>query len=347
MSALSILKDILRLGRWQTAALSGVVPILGYLLSSGGLGANLSLIEILDELAVLGLLGLTIHMFGFTHNEYSDLRYDLRNPGQRDKPLVTGQIGIRRAKIYIGGSFIVLLSSIMLFHLYFDKEAATLLLVSSVLFGVLYNLAGKRRPGMDVLLALWVLLLFLAGGSAAGRLPARLYFFGAMLALQIIYNNQIEGGLKDVKGDRKAGARTAAVALGVRRGDGEDRRIPVTFRALAWSHKIALVFSGFYVLFRYREARLSGVAGLILLGVMAFFGLSMFLLQFRSLGKDLTREQLLRIFSLHEISTVCFIYTAAVPFIGVEAVLPMFVIPLVWYTGTNKVLYGTFLVPNV
>ena len=337
-------KDILVLTRIQTGGLTAIVPVFGYLVNLGMNDGIDITSRLWWDMAVLGIIGLFVHIFGFVHNEMMDLRFDRQNPRNREKPLVKGTISVRFARSLYLFSIIV---SVLLMQFHFEQLEATLLLSISILFGCIYNILGKRIPAMDISLAMWAFLYLLAGARAHAGLSPEIYLFALMAGLQILFNNGIIGGLKDAVADRDAGARTMAAEMGVR-GDENGLTIPKAFKFISWKIKFVHVASGLFLLYYFDVlAGLSKTGKIALFAIVLLFAFTMIISQGIALGRKMARMDMLRIFAVHEISTVCFSYAIAVPFIGITTAVLLLFIPLLWFISFNRFLYGSVIVPRV
>ena len=338
------LKEILVLSRIQTGGLTAIVPVFGYLVNLGmNDGIDITSRVWLD-VAILGIIGLFVHIFGFVHNEVMDLRFDRKNPRNREKPLVKGTISVRFARSLYLFSIIV---AVLLMQFHFKQLEATLLLSIAILFGSIYNILGKRVPAMDISLAMWAFLYLLTGARAHAGLSPEIYLFALLAGLQILFNNGIIGGLKDAIADREAGARTMAAEMRVR-GDENGLTIPATFKLISWTIKLAQVASGLFLLYYFDVLRgLSKTGKITLFAIALLFAFIMIISQGIALEKKMVRMDMLRIFAVHEFATVCFTYAIAVPFIGMTSAVLLFLIPLLWFFSFNRFLYGTVFVPRV
>lgn len=338
--------NIMRLGRVQTAALTAASLIFGYLINSAINGKVIST-ALLPDLLVLMIVGFFIHTMGFVLNEYCDLKYDCRDPQHMKKPLVTGKISRSLARKIV---VICAIGAFGLFHIYFMAPTATLIFGLSMVFGTTYDIYSKKIPGIDIALALWAFFFILAGASAASLLGPEAILLGTMGGLQILFNNQIEGGLKDVSGDHRGGARTLAIALGVRERKGL-LDIPLSFKLVAWTIKAGTLALGGTVFIRYGLMMQKG--GWIplndLLPLLSFvcFGLAIVSAQWFFLRRPLGRETLLKVFAVHEISSICFIYASSIYILPFSILLILLAVPLLWFIGMNRVLYRSTFIPQV
>jgi len=324
--------------------LTAVVPVFGYLLSLGVTGGAISFMDIWPDIAVLAVAGFLVHVFGFVHNEYMDRPFDSRSPIHGDKPLVSGAVKPGTARFLIIFSII---TPILIVHTHFNDLPGTLLLTIAILMGAIYNIYGKKVPGMDIFLGAWAFLYFCAGARMAGPVGREIFLFGGMAGLQILFNNGIIGGLKDAVTDRRSGVRTMATVLGVT-GDENGLIIPVSFKTLGWLIKSFQLSMGSIIIFHYgNTTEVAGPERALIIVISVFIALTMLICQTYAFGKKNSRKKMLRIFAIHEISAVCFILIASIPFTGALLTVALILIPLSWFLAINRWLYGTTLVPKI
>jgi len=324
--------------------LTAVVPVFGYLLSLGVTGRQISIIDIWPDIAVLAVAGVLVHVFGFIHNEYMDRPFDSKSPIHRDKPLVSGAVSPGIARFLIIFS---IMAPTLIVQIYFNDLTGTLLLTMAILMGAIYNIYGKKVPGMDMFLGAWAFFYFCSGARMAAPLGREIFLFGGMAGLQILFNNGIIGGLKDAVTDLRSGARTMAAALGVT-GDERGLNIPISFRSLGWLIKLFQLSVGFIIIFHYgNTTEMDGTESTIIIGISILLAATMLACQTYAFGKNNSRKKMLRIFAIHEISAVCFILIASTPFIGTVLTVALIVVPLSWFVIVNRCLYGTTLVPKI
>ena len=135
--------------------------------------------------------------------------------------------------------------------------------------------------------------------------------------------------------------------MGVR-GDEKGLTIPKAFKFIGWKIKFIHVASGLFLLYHFDVlAGLSRTEKALLSAIVILIALIMIITQGIALGTMMRRMKMLRIFAVHEISTVCFSYAIAVPFIGITTALLLLFIPLMWFISFNRFLYGRVIVPRV
>jgi 4-hydroxybenzoate polyprenyltransferase len=339
---------LLRLARVQTMVLTALTPLIGaavfYGLSGDGAWSHWA------DLALLFAMGACLHLFGFVLNEWADLEVDRMSPDLRGKPLVSGDVSSRAALVgaVLGG----LLGFLPLLMVSTTAWPLVMYAASLALMGI-YDLWGKRAP-LDHLLAGSLSALLLAGIFASGAFDAtdgrHLSILLGLLGLQYLQNlfqNAIEGGIKDADHDAAAGARTFAVVTRTLVEAGRVRP-STTFLLAAWAmkglHMGILVWMAVCVV-GYDLASVEGI------GAMAVVALSMVAMA-ATMARFLTdvefdRPRLKRFFSAHEMATYMGTITIIVPLVGLTFAVALVGLPVVWFVASNIALYGRALEPGV
>jgi 4-hydroxybenzoate polyprenyltransferase len=216
------------------APLTMSVPVLG----------ALTLAEPLSTLELVGLilLGLNAHIFGFALNDIIDAPLDRHVPARQRSPLVTGQLSLRQAWIFVLGQIPLAL------WLYYAISGGNLfglgILMLSIGLSVIYNLGSKWGPlprlVAELALAVSVGLLCLAGTLAqTTQLPPESSLYALALTLVLLLLNSIPSGLKDLKTDAAFGASSFVIALGSRVYEGDRMIIPKR----VWGYSLSLQLS--------------------------------------------------------------------------------------------------------
>lgn len=339
--------EYLRLARFQTAGTTSILLVIGFLTVLGSSGmADVSPFDIL----ILLIIGIMMHIFGFVLNEYCDIEVDRHAKLLLDKPLVSGRISPKKALTFVGIAFAV---AYLLTILFFFSAYTILVLFLSTIFVIIYDVLGKKVPGLDISLAAGTGIFLILGGYAFlsnkpdAALPPLIYVFSFLVFLQILFNNAVEGGLKDVKSDASAGVRTLAMVLGVK----PPLKINKGFKIFAYGIKIIHLLIVWLVLINLQDFVASTINAPYLFGTYIFaalFSLAILYTTWNFLENEIgDREKLKRIFSIHEISTAYLVIIVLLPIIGIGLTLFLLVLPLFWYIGFNALLYGNPMCPNV
>ncbi len=312
---------------------------------------------IIPHIFGLFLLGLFMHITGMTLDEYVDADLDKSSPRLKTKPLVKGTITSRGAlKIAVG--FWVATWVLGLWLGRFDP-ICTLLLGISILFGTasdIFGGRGARAPAANFLLGGWAATTVLYG--AASTLPSGssilldpfILCLAALVMLQI-FLFFVLGDMKDLDTDMRAGARTIAVVFGLK----TNGRLSITsrFRFFVWVIKIMhiiVVILAFWIMYgsalgKSRELA-SVVAALLIFTDVVSVKMTARLLSVESWETGGSRE-MFSTYGLHEMATYASAPILLIPLTGLLISIVLVVFPVSWYIICNKVLYGTWLKPNV
>ncbi|MBD5641713.1 MAG: 4-hydroxybenzoate octaprenyltransferase, partial [Desulfovibrio sp.] len=181
----------------------------------------------------LALLLLTIAMiavrsFAMTFNRIADLEYDAANPRTRDRPLITGAISLRHARL-----FCALMAAIFILACACLNSLCFWLSVPALLFAAAYSYLKRFSPYCHFWLGATLGLAPLAGWLAVAPgwpgLPVLMLFFAVTFwvgAFDIYY------AFQDLEFDRRAGLHSLPADLG-----GE-----VALAVAAFSHTMTFVF---------------------------------------------------------------------------------------------------------
>ncbi len=212
---------------------------------------------------------------------------------------------------------------------------------------------GKRAP-LDHLLAASLSALLLAGIAAGGAFDAgsgrhRLVLLGllGLQYLQNLFQNAIEGGIKDADHDAKAGARTFAAITGTRVVDGRLRP-SATFLLTAWTMKGLQLGILAWMMARVVGYDLTSVEGTGAVVVVALSMIGMVGTMVTFSGEvEFDRPRLKRAFSAHEMLTYLGTIAIIVPLVGLTFAVAVVALPVVWFVASNIALYGRALEPGV
>jgi 4-hydroxybenzoate polyprenyltransferase len=341
-------RTLLRLARVQTMALTALAPVIGAVVfyAASGSGAWGHWVD----LALLFMTGACLHVYGFVLNEWADVEVDRASGDLASKPLVAGEASPRGA---LAGALVVGMLGYVPLAIVSPSPWPVLLYTASLALGGAYDVWGKRAP-LDAVLAGSLSALLLVGVATCGGFDPgeawHRWLLALLLGLQFVQNlfqNAIEGGIKDADHDAAAGARTFAAITGTRVEAGVYRPTASFLRsALAMKLAQALLLLSLWVLLYIQSPRPVDVAVSVPLLVFALA------VMVRTQGTFLPegpfdRPRLKRLFSLHEMAT----YTATIAvlalLVGWAASLLLLALPVAWFLGANVALYGRPLEPGV
>ena len=332
--------EYLKLFRLQTGATTALAPVIGYLV----LAAQLSYSVNLKEIVLIFSIGILMHIFVFVLNEFIDLDVDRLSPDLAGKPLVKGTVAPNSA---LALAFAAMILSYALTILYLFDPWTIIMLSLAFEFGAIYDIYGKRFAGSDFMLALWIFFFCLFGASVVGhQYTGLLYLVAGLGFFQILFNNAIEGGLKDSDHDATAGARTLAGVLGVRV---INKKLIVTRSFKLASYTIKLAYLAIVVILIYFSIlRISNIFDYLHFFIIIILILIILATQHKFLNETkFMRDKLKRIFSVHEIATFYLSALILLQLLGVVTIIYLLILPLIWYIILNLVLYGKPLEPKV
>jgi 4-hydroxybenzoate polyprenyltransferase len=352
---LSHIRELLVLSRIQTAGLTSLTAVFG-IMSQGMFQRHHW-----NSILCCFIIGLCAHLHGFITNEIIDVGVDRTNPALSRKPLLTGAVSLRAA------FFLALLPVAVTYgilSLYFLNGPMLILFIAGHLSALIYNGAGKRIPALDLFLAVWAFSFCLFGALAPyrswepfdtsgfmtmpGHIAPLTYVIAALGALQILFNNSVEGGIKDAEHDSLAGVPSLATRiLGVRVHEGRII-LPLKFKLYAITVKglailcflSPVLFGATFRIFEFQGFEYRMMSGAIVLLIVIT------MIPFLHSG-PLVRDRLKRAFSIHEILTYIMVPVLLSPRISIGALLFILLFPVLWYVGFNRILYGSVFNPQV
>ena len=327
--------EYFRLLRIQTGAATAIGPLIAGLV----MGQTNPL-----HLSILFLIGIFSHIFVFVLNEVIDIEVDRTSKDLKKKPLVSGLVS-RNHALYI--VFLSCSASYILTIVFFPSVYTFGFLTIALVLSSLYDLFGKQIPGSDFLLASGYFFLCIFGASAISiNFTMLIYIVCFSCFLHIVFNNAIEGGLKDVDHDSLAGAKTTATRLGVKV---RRKKLRVTKRFITFAVSIKSIYIGMIILLGFQpEIKLWNSQADILQFLIILLIVVVYLTMYKFLSSDIfNRTKLIRLFSIHEMSSYFLAPLIILPLIDIGMVFILLFIPFIWYIIFNILLYGTVIKPQV
>lgn len=324
------LKEYAKLIRLHALGTS-VTAVIGALSVKGG---NLEISSAIP----LFLIGMLLNIFGFVHNDYKDIKVDKLSKELNARPLVKGTISTRSALV------IIILSLLMMFltSLIFFRGILTMSILFLTIFsGTLYNIFSKKLPGSDVFLSSTMALFCLFGALAVSdsnhglqELDVLTWVIVIIVFVHVLIMNIMEGGLKDAENDRKAGAKTLAVYLGVK----TDKKmyVPSSFKTVIIFFKIITVVL-ISLPFLFYKLNFS----ILQIILMIAFTMWMLFSTIKLLNiKTFDRKKIGFHVRNHELASYGLVPIMLMEFIGLSWTLFLILFPFIWFVICNYVLFG-------
>jgi 4-hydroxybenzoate polyprenyltransferase len=334
-----MIREYLKLARSFNAVLTGISPVMGAI--------AMQQYNILS-LLILFLIGFLGHTFGFVFNDIIDYKIDKSSKEISDRPLISGSISLKNAWIFalacIILAFVIAVSVAYTSSNYFPL----IILALSALCIILYDLISKKFPFMDMLVALGIFFFILYGASTQVQqfsdITLLAWFICILGSIQVLFMQIVAGGLKDIENDYQSGAKTAAVALGVRV---KNKRLYTSksFQFLAFSIQlidIVLIFTPFFILEKFTESLFLAMFQLLLLGIIS--GMMLFLsYQLMNMGTFKRKKARTFIGSHYMINfaLVPILLMTLNPWAGI-----LIFFPALGFILSNLILHGTVLQPK-
>jgi 4-hydroxybenzoate polyprenyltransferase len=323
------LKEYAKLARIEYSGFSCVIVI-------GALSVKGSALNISDAILLFFLNVLTL-IWGFIHNDYCDFEYDRIPEELSERPLVKGTVSRRSALVIV---MICLLINLTIPLFFVKTILLAIVLVFSIIFAALYNILSKKIVGSDAFYAGSATLLVLfgalavSGGQGLRGLGELTLIILAIEFIDHFFFNAVEGGLKDVENDQKAGAKTIATYLVV--SNGKKMAVTRSFRAIFIFLKVATIILVF-IPFLFLDLRYY-LWQVVLLFILAL-GAMIFTIKILNID-SFDREKIGSYSLKQELACKFLVPIMLIGFIGVPWTLFLLFVPLIWFHFFNYVLHG-------
>jgi 4-hydroxybenzoate polyprenyltransferase len=291
----------------------------------------------LFSLTIVFIIGLSAHIFGFAFNHYIDIEVDRLIDTISKRPLPSGSISKKNARLYIISVFLI--GFILTF--YFYGITLLLLYLIGIFLASVYDLFSKRISGMDFILAASVTTGVVFGAATVSfQFPVLVQILCVLAFIQTLNLNLIAGGIKDADHDFMISSKHISTRLGVRVKNGV-LLIPNSFKFLAY-------FFGFIYAF---IVLISAILGSIKLHVFLFFILVIlnvlfFIITFKMLSLKCFERQEVRKYVVLQYTinwlNIPILLMSSAPWAGLLLLYPIF--GLIF---SNLLLYRTILRPQV
>jgi len=330
----TMLRDYIEITRLFNMGLTAVAPVLGAL-SMWDVGSFS-----LWKLFVLFLIGSLAHIYGFVINDVIDFRLDKLSKDLSARPLVRGSITRKQVVFF---AIACMIGSFLLSFVFFSDPLRYLVLACILLIAyflaTMYDIASKKYPGMDLVLAGAIFFLILFGASTIGT-PTRLAYVVALIGgIQVLFMNMINGAIKDIDHDEEGSANTVAIRLGAKVHAGIIA-LPLSFKTTGYLIeivRIVLIFLPF--VFLGLSPSLWQIALLMVLAVATFFSIYK-LYSIKIFDRSRIRK-LIGIIVIFMYATTPIMLSSLNIYIILVALIPP-----VWFFASNLVLHKTIFEPK-
>lgn len=331
-----ILKEYAKLFRLPSSLGISVIGVIGALSVKG---INLEIFTLI----ILLLMGVICNIFGYVLNDYFDVKFDKNSKELIERPLVKGTISKRSALVVIIVSLIAIFT---IPSVYFRSILLICILMISVVLALFYDMFCKRVVCAEFFLAGAMATFCLFGAVAVSgdiqsffELSSLTWIVVIVMFLYVFIMDSFEGDLKDVENDRKSGAKTLPVYLGVTAAN--KLKIPLCYKILLAFFKfliIIFIFIPFFVL-EYEFWNWQ-----ILILIMVAFGMIWSMIKIFN-ERKFNKQRLARYARRHGVISYFVFPFLLVRFIGIEWAIFLLIYPVIWPLLLNYVLYGKSLTP--
>jgi 4-hydroxybenzoate polyprenyltransferase len=285
--------EYLKLARLSIVTLTGIAPVMGALATSQFQFINLIL------LFFIGFFG---HAYGMTHNDLIDYIIDKNVPDISDRPLLSGTISIKQARIFALFCLVVMFILALILSFLTKQYFSLIFLIIPVICVTIYNIISKKIPFADILLSIGMFFFIFYGAQSQQfgfySQPILVWiicFFGAIQMLSI---NIIAGGFKDVETDAKQKVKTGVMILGLQI-IGNKLYIPRFFAFVTYAFQLLIIAIAYLPFILIHDFFPMIFLRYFSLGLITIIGISMIIISHNYLTLDsLDRGRVRMLFNL-------------------------------------------------
>jgi len=315
------------------------ISIIGVIGAFSVKGANLEIFT----LVILLLMGFIGNISGYVLNDYMDSNFDKQSKELTERPLVKGTISNKAALVII----ISCLITIFLLPLIFFKNILLIfILIISVILGIFYDTFCKKIVCSEFFLAGAMASFCLFGAVAVSgdirslkELGSLTWIIITIMFFYVFIMDTFEGNLKDVERDRKAGAITLPVFLGVITT--KTMKVPLCYKVLLILFKIIIIIL-IFTPFIFLDYGFWNWQILILL--LLAFGMIWSMIKIFN-ERTFNKEILSRLARRHAVLSYFAFPFMLARFIGLEWTIFLIFYPVIWPLLFNYIIYGKSLTP--
>ncbi len=347
-------KAFLRLIRIHSLIVTAITPLLGACATFSVLKGGFIPFDQIIMLFNLFLIGVIVHIFGETLNDYIDYDVDKANIELSEKPLVSGDISKKGAFALMAISLTVMV--IIGFFSRFNLLSLSIFIIAAVT-GIIYQLKSKKWLHSAIFLSAWAFFIILFGGVYAGQyqslldVPVLVYIISILGFFHLWVNTAILGHLKDVKNDAECGVKTFPIRFGVKvLGDDKTPKliIPMNFRIFVLIIQVINLIVAFVPLIFYKMFYDGDINLLLLYLGLALVSIMILGAQYKILWHEIfERNKLMRKMAIREIGTYFLAIVIIAPLVGWILSLIFILLPLVWFLLANLIFSGNPMQPSI
>lgn len=289
---------------------------------------NLTILNIIPLL----IIGILSGIYSFVLNDYIDIDIDRLRSELSKRPLVSGTISKKTAKIVILSCFIGAYLVIFLFFFRFEINFFTALavLIIADILGAIYNIYGKKITGSDLIVALSQSLFLLFGAlivSSKISIGFITWILFSLTFLQLFYMNAIAAALKDVDHDYIKKIRNLAFIFGVKVANNKKFIVPTAFKILGTGIRCTSIFVIFLPFFYYNvKYQIIQIALLLILSIITMY-CNFKILFLKKFDKSKLKKMIMIQLALHYIIVPIIL----ISFTNLVIILLITFVPIIWY----------------
>jgi hypothetical protein len=170
------------------------------------------------------------------------------------------------------------------------------------------------------------------------KIPNIVFFASLIFFFDVVFMNFVQGGIKDIDHDSKAGAKTMATRMGVKIKNGK-LHITTKFRIFAYLLRIIffslIIILGFQpeINLWYSDINIIYVLVILLLVIVVVFSIKLLF------TTKFDKSKLFKLFTVVNAASVSLLLLVLFPVLGLWATIFLLMLPISWFVIFNYALY--------
>jgi len=304
-----------------------LAPVFGAL-SILSLGVKIDYIDIL----LMFIIGLISAIYSFVSNDIIDIEIDKLSEDTKKRPLVTGTISIKSAKII--SILCIIIAFIIAFFFYYRPHIsfylAILSMILAAILGTIYNVYGKKFATSSIVASISESFLVLVGVFLISPDASLSIFSWVIIVLmfnQTLFMTAVIGGIKDADHDYLLNVKNLALKSGVKVTENKDIFLPNSFKLFGFSLRFSSAILLFIpILFFNIDYKIWQIALLLFVSIFVLF----FSIKLLNL-KNLKGDNIARFAGIQGILRYTFVPFLLLPIINITNSLLLIILPIIWY----------------